>query len=150
MKKYYKLLIFPAIIIIIAGFFSGFSRQSCVQVAENLLKERTKVLQKAYSGRIEMEQAEHQLARIETYPLLSEDISYLRKMEDTDLDTVKSMEFLEVAEENKQFQYISLSVKIRWYMRGYDGDYISDNDYTVILDSARDGYKLSKFSPATE
>ena len=150
MKKYYKLLIIPAIIIIIAGFFSGFSRQSCIQAAENLLKERTKVMHETFSGRLEREQAEQLLTRIETYPLLSEDISSLREFEDSDLDTVQSMAFIEVSQENKQFDYTVLRVKIRWYMRGYNGDYITDNDYTVILEAAGDGYRLSEFSSLKE
>lgn len=147
MKKYYKLYIFPAIIIIIAGFFSGFSQQSCGQIAENLLKERTKVLQEAYSGKIEMEQAEKRLGRIETYPLLSEDIGNLRSLDATELDVVKSMEFIDTNQESKLLQYVSLSIKIRWYMSGLESEYVSDNEYSVILKTTQDGYRLSEFNP---
>ena len=147
MKKYYKLFILPAIIIIIAGFFSGFTEQSCGQIAENLLKERTKVLQNAYYGKIEIDQAEKYLGRIETYPLLSEDIGYLRAADPAQLDIVKSMEFVEIKHESKMFHYISLQMKIRWYMSGLSSDYISDNEYSVILKSTKNGYKLAEFNP---
>jgi hypothetical protein len=146
LKKYYRLFVLPAIIIIIAGFFSGFSEQSCSQTAENLLKERTKILQDAYYGKIEMDLAEKYLGRIETYPLLSEDIGKLRVAEPTELDIVKSMEFIEIEQESKLFHYVSLNVKIRWYMSGLASDYISDNEYSVILKSTGGGYRLAEFN----
>lgn len=147
MKKYRKLFIFPAIVIIIAGFFSGFSQQSFSQMAEILLKERTNVLQMAYYGRLEADQAEKYLGRIETYPLLSEDIGNLRDAQPTEIDKVKLMEFFEIKQESKLFPYVSLSVKIRWHMSGLDADYISDNEYCVVLKSTKDGYKLAGFDP---
>lgn len=147
MRKYNRVFILPAIIIIIAGFFSGFSEQSCIHIAENLLKDRTKILQQAYYGKIEMEQAEKYLSRIETYPLLSEDISNLRNTDPTELDRVQSMEIIESEEQNKTYQYVTLSIRIRWHMRGLESDYICDNQYLVILNEANGGYKLSEFNP---
>jgi hypothetical protein len=91
LKKYYKLLIFPALIVIIAGIFSGFSEQSCTKIAESLLEERTRILQMAYYDRIKLDEVEEMLKQIETYPLLSEDIAYLRAAEPTELDIVKSI-----------------------------------------------------------
>lgn len=147
MKKYYKLLIFPAIIIIIAGIFSGFSKQSFNNVAESLLEERTSILQNAYYGKIEMKEAEKRLSQIETYPILSEDIGNLREADPCQLDIVKSMEFIDINQEKKMFDFISFHMKIRWYMSGLSSDYISDNEYSVILKSTKDGYKLSEFNP---
>ncbi len=137
----------PAIIIIIAGFFSGFSEQSYEQIAENLLKERTQILQAAYSGSMEIKQAESRLSKIETYPLLSEDVGNLRDLPATEFDVVKSMEFIETTQERKMLQYVSLTVTIRWYMSGLESDYVSDYDYSVILKTTRDGYVLSEFNP---
>ena len=147
MRKYYKLLLLPAIIIIIAGIFSGFSEQPGEKTAESLLEERTQVLQNAYYGKIKIDDAEKRLSRIEAYPLLSEDIENLRNAEPTQLDIVKSMEFIEVKEERSLFDYLSLHMKIRWYMRGLDSDYISDNEYSVVLKKTSDGYKISEFNP---
>ena len=146
MKKYSRIFVLPAIIIIIAGIFSGFSERSCDQIAEELLKERTKILQQAYYGGIETEQAEKYLSRIETYPLLSEDIGNLRNMEATDLDLVRSMDFLEVQEEDKRFHYVSLRIKIRWHMSGAGVEYISDNEYSVILQTTGNECRLAEFT----
>jgi len=146
MKKDCRRFILPAIIIIIAGFFSGFGERSYGQIAEELLKERTKILQHAYYGGIEPERAEKYLSRIETYPLLSEDIENLRDMEATDLDLVKSMDFLEVKQEQKLFHYVSLRMKIRWHMSGAGADYVSENEYSVILQTAGNESRLAEFT----
>jgi hypothetical protein len=147
LKKYYKLLIFPALIVIIAGIFSGFSEQSCTKIAESLLEEHTRILQMAYYDRIKLDEVEEMLKQIETYPLLSEDIAYLRAAEPTELDIVKSMEFVETYQKNKLFGYVSLNTNIRWNMRGLSEDYVSDNEYSVILKLTNNGYKLSEFNP---
>ena len=146
MKRYYKIFIVPAILVIIAGIFSGFSRQSYEEIATDLLKERTHILQKAYYGSIELEKAEGYLRDIETYPLLSEDIQGLRTADATSLDIVNSMEFIEIDNTMKMFDYISFCTEIRWYMSGLDGDYISENDYSVIVKDTNSGYKLSEFN----
>ena len=147
MRRYYKLFLFPAIIIIIAGFFSGFSEQSLTETAKNLLEQRTQILQQAYYGQIDRDKAEKYLGKIESYPLLSEDIGNLKDMTDTDQDKVTSMEFLDFKQDDKLFLYVSLHTKIRWHMRGSGADYISDNEYLVILKSTKDGYRLTRFSP---
>jgi hypothetical protein len=141
---------FPAIIVIIAGFFSGFSEQSFGQIAEKLLRERTDLMQQAFYGSVPMDQAEKNLGRIETYPLLSEDVGYLRDMDATDLDRVRSMEFIETREESKLFPYVSLTVTIRWHMSGAGDDYISVNEYAVILKSVKNEYLLAEFNPKSE
>ena len=147
MKKYDKLLILPAVIVIIAGIFSGFSNQSYDQIAEDLLRERTEILQNAYYGKIDRSTAETKLGKIETYPLLSEDIGNLKNSDPSQLDIVKSMDFIEVEQESKMFDYISMHMEIRWSMSGLSSDYISNNEYSVILKATKDGYKLSEFNP---
>jgi hypothetical protein len=150
LKQYDKLLIFPAIIIIIAGVFSGFSNQSYDQIAEDLLRERTEILQNAYYGKIDRNKAEAALSKIETYPLLTEDVSNLKDYDATQLDIVKSMDFLVMNQETKMFDYISFHTKIRWYMSGLSADYVSENEYSIILKSTSEGYKLSEFNPKQE
>jgi hypothetical protein len=147
LRRHYKLLLFPAIIIIIAGFFSGYSEQSLTETAKNLLEQRTQILQQAYYGQIDRNQAEKYLKKIESYPLLSEDVGNLKDTQDTDQDRVTSMEFLTISQDDKLFLYVSLHAEIRWHMSGSGTDYISDNEYLVILKSTKDGYKLTRFSP---
>ena len=144
MKKYYKILVIPAMIIIVAGFFSGFGSQS--SSVEDLLRERTTVMQNAYYGKIDMEKAETRLKEIETYPLISEDIQSIRDLKSTEVDMVRSMDFLSVKKTSKLFDYISYEVEIQWDMKGLNENYISTNKYTVIMKSQDDKVKISEFN----
>ena len=146
MRRYYKIFIIPAVIVIIIGIFSGFRDLSTDKVVENLLKERTSLLQRAYYKTLEIEKAEESLQKIETYPLLSEEIYYLRAAEATDMDIIKHMEIVEQTQNKKMFGYISYDVVIRWYMNGANGDYISEHPYSVVVKSTNEGYKLSEFN----
>jgi hypothetical protein len=56
------------------------------------------------------------------------------------------MEFLDINHETISFHYVSLNAKIRWYMRGLDSDYVSENEYSVILKEEGSEYKLSEFT----
>lgn len=147
MKRLEKIFIFPAIIIIIAGFFSGFSERSSIEIAKEILEQRTQILQKAYSGEIEINKAEQYLSKLETYPILTEDVSCMREAQQTDFDSVESMEFLEIKQQEKLLLYRSLLVRIRWHMSGPDSKYIIDNEYSVVLKSTKSGCKLSQFDP---
>jgi hypothetical protein len=150
LKKYYKLYIFPAIIVIIAGFFSGFSDQTYGRIAENLLRNRTELLQNVYYGSMPTDQAEKKLGLIETYPLLSEDVSCLRNLDATDLDKVELMEIIDIRQESRLFPYVSLTVTIRWHMSGAGSRYVSDNDYSVVLKSVKNKYFLADFNAKSE
>lgn len=146
MKRYYRLFIIPAVIVIILGILSGFRDPSTDKIVGDLLKERTNVLQRAYYKTLEMEKAEESLQRIETYPLLSEDIYYLRAAEATEMDVIKHMEIVEQIQNKKMFDYISYDVVIRWYMNGLNGDYVTEHPYSVVIKSTKEGYKISEFN----
>jgi len=87
---------------------------------------------------------------IETYPLLSEDVGYLRSLKATDLDRVEHMEIIDIRQESKLFPYVSLTVTIRWHMSGAEGRYISENEYFVVLKSVNDKYLLAEFNAKSE
>jgi hypothetical protein len=137
-------------IVIVAVFLSGYREQSCIRITESLLEQRTSILQQAYLGRLESDEAERYLGQIETYPLLTEDVQALRKSQETDFDPVKAMEFLETRQESRHFRYTTISVRIRWHLSGPDSDYVSDNDYSVVLQSSNNGFLLSRFEPAID
>lgn len=150
MRKYYKFLILPAVLIIIAGVFSGFKEQSKETLVKEMLEERTRILQQGYYEQMKKEDAEEALSKIETYPLLSEDIQGLRDAEATDLDMVKSMELKNIRQKTKMFDYIAFHVEIRWYMSGLEGDYVTEGSYSVVMKSLHDGWKLAEFHPEYE
>lgn len=145
MKKYYHLFTFVAIIVIIISIFSGFSNPVEKDIVKDILEQRTNVMQKAFYNQITKEKAEEELEKIETYPIIAEDIKQLRQWDDTQLDVVKKMSFTKVEQEKNLLEYMTYRVDIIWEMSGLSEDYFTEGKYHVVLKKVNDQYKLSCF-----
>ncbi len=145
MKKYYHLFTFVAIIVIIISIFSGFSNPVEKDIVKDILEQRTNVMQKAFYNQITKEKAEEELEKIETYPIITEDIKQLRQWDDTQLDVVKKMSFTKVEQEKNLLEYMTYRVDIIWEMSGLSEDYFTEGKYHVVLKKVNDQYKLSCF-----
>lgn len=147
MKNYSRIFILPFFLIICFTLISGFSGSSNSFMVEELLKERTGILHKAYYKQITIKQAEDLLYDIETHPLLTADIRELRNYEDTDIDMVKDMNLLSLEKTSDIYGKKSYIGKIQWNMLGFEGNYIQAINYNIVIKSSATGYKLSEFIP---
>ncbi len=145
MKKYYKFLMIPSIIVIIIGIFSGFDTTSEEKIMENLIRERTAIIQDAYYGKIDTGKAIERLNEIETYPLYNKDVYNVKKINEGNVDMVRSMKLNGIKENTKMYNYLSYTVNIQWIMRGLNGDYSTMGTYTVVLKQVDYNFKLSEF-----
>ncbi|MHC1722284.1 MAG: hypothetical protein AB9836_03650 [Aminipila sp.] len=147
MKKYYHLLTFGAIIVIIISVFSGFSSPVKEDIVNDILEQRTSIMQKAFYNQITKEKAEAELEKIETYPIVTEDIKQLRQWENTQIDVVKKMNITNVKLEKNLLEYMTYRVDILWEMSGLSEDYFMEGSYHVVFKKNNDNYKLSCFDP---
>lgn len=145
MGKYYRLVMIPAVIVIILGVFSGFSNPSEKENVESLIRARTSILQQAYYDKITREQAELRLQEIEIYPLYNKDVYQLDKFEDTEIDMVRGMKIKEMWESTDMYGYKGFQCKIQWEMRGSEGNYTTLGLYHMVLKEDKGVYKLSEF-----
>ena len=146
-RKYYNLLFVPAMLIIFLTFFSGFAVKSESEEIKYLLRERTRILQDCYYGLIDAESAEDELAGIETYPILSEDIKGLREWEGTEVDIVEKMIFTSLEKKHSILGSETYRAEICWEVSGLGEDYtMTGGNYIVVKN---DGGKLllSNFTP---
>ena len=144
-KKKKVIVIAGAVIII--SIFSGFTTSKQQGAVVNLLEQRTEILQQALFHEISVEDAENKLKKIETNPLLSEDIRNLRESNETDLDIIKNMNILQIEEERKILEYCTYDLNILWEMCGAESNYFLENKYSVVLKEVGGIYKLSNFDP---
>ncbi|MBN7772541.1 hypothetical protein [Clostridium aminobutyricum] len=145
MKKYSSLVVIMALLIIIISVFSGFADPSVSgdSNVEQLLQQRTSILQKAFYNQISKEKAEEALEKIETYPLITKDIEELRDWDNTEIDVVNSMKFLDIKQEKNLLEYSTYKVKILWEMSGLDKDYTMEGNYNIVLKKSDGLYKIS-------
>ncbi len=147
MRKYYNCIVLCAVVVIIVSVFSGFSKPEQTDVVKNMLEQRTNIMQKAFYNQITKEKAEEELEKIETYPILTEDIKQLRQWENTQLDIVKKMNFNDIKLEKNLLEYMTYRVDILWEMSGLSEDYFMEGSYHVVFKRINNEYKLSCFSP---
>lgn len=145
MKKYYNFLTLGAIIIIIVSVFSGFSNPAEEDIVKSILEQRTSIMQKAFYNQMTKENAETELEKIETYPIVTEDIKQLREWENTQLDVVKNMSFTNIKLEKKLLEYMTYRVDILWEMSGLSEEYFTECNYHVVFKKINNQYKLSCF-----
>ena len=149
-KRYHNLLIVPAMIIIIIAILSSFTTNSGESLVRDSLLQRTAIMQDCFYNDKTINDAEKQLAKIETTPLLREDIESLRKWDSTQLDMVNSMTFTDVEKQRDILNYQTYYVRINWDMSGLSENYKMDGDYHVVMKKVGNNYLLSKFEPKTQ
>lgn len=128
-----KILSVVCVFILVAALLSGFTQSDPSSSVSTLLKQRTQILQNAYFGRQSLEQSELLLERIETHPLLADDIQALRTSMPGQMDWIRSMELLTIEETTSYIDYHSFLVDIRWHMSGLSGNYASDYSYHIVV-----------------
>ena len=145
MMLHHKKLMLPSLIVIAVSLFSGFGVQEQENKVIQLLEDRAFILQQAYYGEIDFNEAEERLYQIETQPLLKEDLQSLRTTDFCEMDIVKKLEVKELQPKMTMFDHMSFQGKLLWYMEGVSGDYMYEGDYFILLKSYSDQWKLSQF-----
>ena len=150
MKRYKKFLVIPAAIVIAVSVLSGFTSPDADKIAMNLIKERTKILQKSFYGQMSLQEAERRLTHIQTYPLLRQDIQSIRAWETGELDIVRRMNIAEFEEQMNYLNYRTYTAVIYWDMTGLSNNYTIKGTYHVVLKRENGRYRISVFEPIGE
>lgn len=132
---------------LLISIFSGFGSGSEKGTVRYLIEQRTEILQQAYYGELTFEKAESELQKIETQPLLFEDVTTLRESDPCQMDLVEKMEMKNIKRNMHLFHYQSFEVTLKWYMKGLCEDYVSEGDYLIVLKTIDGTAKLSEFEP---
>lgn len=143
----HRKLMVPSLIVIAVSLLTGFGVQEKQDTVTALLTDRAAILQKAYYGEITADEAESQLRKVETQPLLKEDVTALRTADFSEMDIIEKLEVENLQQKMTMFDNISFQGYLTWYMRGMSGSYISEGEYYILIKSSSNQWKLSQFSP---
>lgn len=147
MKSFSTLFFIPGLLIIALCLLPGYSYRTDLTIVEDLLRERTAILQQAYFDQIHVNETEQRLYEIETQPLLSSDIETLRLSKETEVDRVRDLTVISVKKLTKLYNYLSFQGELLWYLEGPEGNYTEVQAYGIILQDLGSSYKLSEFYP---
>lgn len=147
LRRYHNWLALPALIIIAFSLLSGFSNETKPESIESQLLQRTTIMQACMEGMASYGETEKKLSRIETQPLLSEDIRNLKNLADSDFDRVHRMHIVSVENKRNILGNSTYAVRIKWDMEGPEGKYTTEGDYSVVTQKVGEKYLISKFDP---
>ena len=141
-----------AAVVVLSGFTSKTLSEEQLFI-NNLLEERTVIMQQAMfsvhnspDGVADIENiydAFHQLADIETYPILSEDCSAISLSASTDFDKVVNLMVTDAYITSQTADAVFYRVNIVWYMCGNDGHYENQCSYRIMTRLDKDVVKLA-------
>ena len=114
---------------------------------EHLLTERSRTLQDIHFKGLDREQGLALLSNIESYPLLTEDLSLIGSYKDTDMDIVINMALLSIEKISNVKYGDTFSARIKWYMNGLSGNYTCEQTYTIRTTQYNNNRKLVSFTP---
>lgn len=147
MKRYSTVFLVPSILIIVLTFLPGFAPNSHQSMVEELLRQRTAILQDAYTRQVGIAEAEEALYEIETQPLLGSDVSYLRKTNATDFEFIRDLAVTSLEQTKRMYHMIVFQGEIQWFLVGPDGSYSESVPYCIVIKDFGKTYKLSEFNP---
>lgn len=143
MRKRFALLpCICAAVCIMALTFTAAAGKSDEERVEELLKQRTAVMNDMIFNRITDEEGEERLGEVETGALLERDMENITSFDDTDAESVENIEIVSVEKKGEVYDTINYETKIKWKIAGYDGWYSSTDVYSVGVLYEEDEYRL--------
>lgn len=139
------ILTFCAVFIAI-GLLSGFGFLQEQNVAQ-LLKQRAEIIQLVWYSEVTPQEGEAMLKKIETHPLLSSDVEWLRKAEEgMDFAYVLDMELLELSQTSHSLAGTCYLAEIQWELEEYNQHVTQRCSYRIRTVEESDGtILLSEF-----
>lgn len=113
---------------------------------KKLLEKRTAIMDNVLSGNITYEEGAGQLKRIEAGKLYNDDLQSMKKYMNTDIETVKEMEVIDIKKESQIYGTMTFSCEIRWVYEGINGTDEMICEYTAGVDRNGGDFRLVSFT----
>lgn len=140
---YNKIFLFPCLALVSITLLSGFTSPSEEDLVKSLLTERAMALQQAYFGDTTAPQLEDTLRKVETQPLLGQDVAAFKETGPTDMDVVMGLQVISLKKNTGLYGYRSFTATVLWKMRNLSGTYEEVVEYNIVLKFSGEQYRLS-------
>lgn len=131
-----------ALAAIVALALLGAAWQPETEIVEEMLHQRTHIMENVLAGKLSYDAGKEQLKEIETGKLLNDDLENLLASEETDIDRVKKMEVLHIERTSRMYDRMSFQASIYWTCNGLSGKYEETAEYHVGVSKSAGKYKL--------
>ena len=149
MKKLFSIGL-PLVGLIVFSFATAVVSDSELRsVLDDLLQQRTSILESAYTGALSYEEVEAQLPAYVAQPLLGQDLETLKDWGDSDYyDHVSDFRIDWCAKVSENDYGIVTRAKITWIMYDLEGEYDVTEEYLLVLEKGEQegDYKLCEMN----
>lgn len=127
--------IFTMILLLLFSYNSinGYEYHNEINIIENLLNERIKVINEFLYSCQDMDSLEKELNKIESGNLLQNDLDILKKVIDcpTDYELAMNVKIHKINSIELEDKGFSVNADLDWFMRGYDGEFNLIKNYQI-------------------
>ena len=133
--------------LVAASLLSGFGDSMSNRSVPELLRQRADIIQMVWYSEVTPEEGEELLKQIETHPLLSSDVMWLRRAEEgMDFAYVLDMEVVDWKQTSHSLAGTCYLAEIRWELEEYNRHVTEQRSYRIRTVQNSDGsILLSEF-----
>lgn len=143
--KYLRWICIAALCCIVASVMLGASGSSEESHVKALLEKRTTVMDNVLFGRITYDEGCEQLKQVEADKLYNDDLEALSSYRNTDLESVRSMEIIELKKKSRIYDIMTFYCRIKWTYSSQEGLYENTYEYQVGVDVNGGDFRLISF-----
>ena len=139
-------ILLPCAAVIVTCLLSGFGFSPNSRTVQELLKQRSDIIQLVWYSQLTPKEGEAMLRTIETHPLLAQDVAWLRAAEEgMDFAYVLDMELLELTKTSRSVSGICYQADIRWEIAERGGRVTEYQNYSIRLKQQAGKLLLAEF-----
>lgn len=143
MKKMFLIQLCALLLIIFTAATSG-TPTTDQRLITDLLETRIDILSYYYGGKMTLEDARHNIAKITTGVLFKEDEAFLEGFANTEVDQITDYEIEILSCNRTSYGILKGEVHIHWVMKGLEGYWETEEEYYFVAEQDAQGTKLTK------
>ena len=149
-KKYVTIISVVAAACVLVIVLTGFSNSKNERIVENLIYQRSDILQNMLLGKISIEEGEDKLRDVELGNLYSDDIRNVYAYRNSDYDIVTEIKIISLNQSRNVSDVMNFEGKIEWTVSTNKGLEVLELSHNIGVKRIGEELKLVTFEPVED
>lgn len=143
MKKLFLIQLAALLLIVFTAASSGTPADDKTVILD-LMETRIDILSYYYGGKMTLEDARHNMAKISAGGLFKEDVAFMEGFSDTEIDQITDYSLEIISCKRTSYGIIKGEARVYWKMRGQEGCWETEEEYYFTAEQDEDHIKLTQ------
>lgn len=143
MKKLFLVQLCALLLIVFTAATSGVPKND-ENVIADLMETRIGILSYYYGGKMALEDAQNNMAKVTAEGLLKEDLALLEGFANTEVDQITDYDLEILSCKRTSYGIIKGEVKVYWILHGTEGYWETEEEYYFVAEQDEQGTKLTQ------